>query len=325
MKDTHSEPSGANPVRVLGRREVLLARGRRDERIAAIAAAQRGRVARWQLLLAGIGRSAIQRMVENGRLYRLHPGVYAVGHPARSELCRETEALLACRWGAVLSHHSAAALWRIRRANDQEPVDVLVVGGQATKKHDIRSRRTTHLHPQQIRIRHGLPLTSPARTLIDIATDLRPRELEWALDEALATHIISKSQLAEALERSQSRPGAAILRTLAEQRTTLTRTRSHPEETLLRLLREADIKLPLVNVQLYGFEADFYWPNERLVVEVDGYQWHSSRSAFERDHRKDVTFRAHGLEVDRFSAEQIEGRPYVVVAAVAGRLAALSS
>jgi very-short-patch-repair endonuclease len=212
-------------------------------------------------------------------------------------------------------------LWGIRRANDQEPVDVLVVGGQATKRHAIRSHRTTQLHPQDIRIRHGLPLTSPARTLTDIATDLRPRELEWALDEALATHIMSKAQLAEALERSQTRPGAAILRALAEQRTTPTRTRSRPEETFLRRICEAQLPLPEVNPTVHGFEVDFYWPDAGLLVEIDGYPWHSTKSAFERDHRKDAALRAKRIDVARFTADQVEDEPYAVVAAVARRLA----
>ncbi len=260
-------------------------------------------------------------MLRQAYVHRLHAGVYAVGHLAPVPLGRETAALLACNETAVLSHSSAAALWGIRPdPPESAPIEVTLRRGGVKNRRGIRAHSSRSMHRREIRLRHGLPVTSPARTLLDIAPDLSRRELERALDEALATHIMTKSQLTEVLERSQGRRGAAILKALAVDRTTSTRTRSHPEETFLRLIREARLPTPLLNVRVHGFEVDFYWPDQGVVVEIDGYRWHSTKSAFERDHRKDATLRAHGIDVNRFSADQLDDTPYAAVADVTRRL-----
>lgn len=201
-------PNSARRVQILGARDFLVVTGSPDERIAAIAQRQRGRVARRQLLAAGVTTEMVRHRLRTGHLIRIYRGVYAVGHLARIELARETASLLVCRDGALLSHHSAAALWRIRPSTaDAEPVEVLVLGSESARQPGILCHRTRTLHPRDVRIRQGLPVTSPARTLLDITPDLSTRELEWTLDEALTSRIMSNSQLGELLARNQTRRG----------------------------------------------------------------------------------------------------------------------
>jgi predicted transcriptional regulator of viral defense system len=146
-----------------------------DRAVARLAAAQHGVVTATQLVRTGLSRGAIAHRVAQGRLHRVHHGVYLVGHPIPPALARETAALLACGDGAVLSHRSAGKLWALLDADGSVDVTVLKEGkGRA----GIRIHRTACLETRDIKRRHGLPLTSPARTLLDLAEVLTPRELE---------------------------------------------------------------------------------------------------------------------------------------------------
>jgi hypothetical protein len=317
----HSRPDSARGVRVLGARDLLQVSGRVDARIAAIAARQRGRVARRQLLTAGISRSAIEVRLASGRLIRRRTGVYAVGHAGPNRLTRETEALLACREQALLSHQTAAALWGIRPAQlAADPIHVLVLGTEGTRKPGIRCHRTGRLQPQDVRFHEGLAVTSPARTLLDIAPTLTMQQLEWALDEVL-NRLARPAQIARLLNRSHGRPGAAILQRLLGYRRGQGRTRSHYEQRFLSLIRRANLPVPDTNVRLYGFEVDAYWPAHGVVFEIDSHRYHSSRSAFTNDRRKEAAFKSHGLDFNRVSDYQLEHEPLAVTAYVAQRLA----
>jgi very-short-patch-repair endonuclease len=168
----------------------------------------------------------------------------------------------------------------------------------------------------------GLPLTSPARTLLDIAGLLSTRELEWALDEALVVRkLVRVSQLMDVLRRGSTRAGAPLLAELLRRRTTSTVTRSEAEERFLALIRAAELGEPELNVRLNGFLVDFVWRELRVAVEIDGYQFHTSRSAFDRDRRKDGVLKGAGWEVLRFSRDQVKFEPYAVLARVVQTLA----
>jgi very-short-patch-repair endonuclease len=301
-------------VRVLGQRDILLVAGCAGERLAAIAGLQRGRVSRRQLLAVGMTKATIETMLRHGRLYRLHRGVYAVGHLAPIELGRETAALLAMAGDAVLSHGTAAAIWNLRPPGPE--IEVTVVGSVARKRPGIGVHRTTRLHPSERRLHKDLPLTSPARTLLDLAPHVTARELERALDEGLTRRIVRLSQLSDVLSRANGHAGAAMLRALVQDRRPTTVTRSPTEEIMLKLIRQAKLPPPEMNVRMHGYEADFFWREQGVVVEVDSYTYHTSRSAFERDRRKDAVFRSAGLDVLRFSRYQIKAEPYFVIAQV---------
>jgi very-short-patch-repair endonuclease len=320
MSRSHSDHHIPSFVKVLGVRDAVAVSGTRDQRIAAIASRQHGRVSRRQLRAAGIGDGAIARLLARGALLREHPGVFAVGHNAPMPLGAEAAALLACADGTVLSHLTAAALWGLKTPPPTR-VEVLIGGRETARPPGVRVHRTVQLPAQDIRIKQLLPLTSPARTLLDVADGLTPRELERALDEALVGRIVRASQIAAVLARARGRRGAVRIQKLIETSTGTTVTRSQAEERFLALVRAADLPQPDVNCRTRGFEVDFLWREPAVVVEVDGYRFHSSRAAFERDSAKAAKLTAGGLHVMRVTWLQTESDSYGVVARLAQALA----
>jgi very-short-patch-repair endonuclease len=305
---------GTHRVKVLGVRAELAVTGTRDERIAAIARLQRGRVARHQLLAAGLSYKVIAGAVKRCTLFPLPGAVFAVGHPGRVELGDETAALLACPEGAALSHHTAARLWDIETAGDGA-IHVVVPEGVMTRAEGFRVHRARNLQPQDIRIRKGLPVTSPARALLDQAEDLTARQLELGFDRALVAGVMRPAEVAELLARTHGHRGAGRLRALLDRHAGMTTmTRSQAEELFLDLVRRARLPPPRVNARVAGYEVDFFWPEQNVIVEVDGYRFHSTRRAFEHDRRKDADLRAAGFTVLRVSFEQLTRDAYAVLA-----------
>lgn len=277
-------PGGAESthlVKLPGGRTVTPVSGPRDQRIATIAQAQRGRVSRRQLLAAGIGTNTIDRLLSRGQLQRVHTGVYAVGHLAPIPLGAETAALLACREGTVLSHRTAAGLWKLRPAGYGDgTVEVTIRGRQTARPPGVRVHRTRLLTAREVRLSQGLPVTSPARTLLDIAELVSERELERALDEGLVSRVVRVGEVTDVLSRAVGRRGAPLLAAVLDRRSGPTVTRSEAEERMLGLIRAAQLPPPEVNVRVHGFEVDFLWREQEVVVEVDGYRYHGGRSAF---------------------------------------------
>jgi hypothetical protein len=247
MSRSHSDHQSTNLVKVLGVRDPVVVSGTRDERIAAIATVQQGRVSRRQLHAAGIGDGVIKQLVARGALHREHPSVFAVGHHAPMPLGAEAAALLACADGTVLSHLTAATLWGLETP-PARCVHVLICGRQTARPRGVVVHRTVQLPAQDIRVKHRLPLTSPARTLLEIADGLPMRQLERGLDQALVNRIVRVGQIADVLARAGGRRGAPRLQKLIESSTgTTTVTRSQAEERMLALIRAADLPQPEVN------------------------------------------------------------------------------
>lgn len=247
-----------------------------------------------------------------GRLHRLHRGVYLLGHSVAPPLARETAAILACGPGAVLSHASAGGLWGILET-PPGAIDVTVAGRDCGRRVGVRHHRARRLLDADVRWREGLPVTAPARTLIDLAAALDDRSLERAVNEALVSRIASEDDIAAALYRSRARPGVPALRRLLEQAREPRLTRSEAEERLLMLIRKSGLPAPRTNVKLDTYEVDFLWSAARLVVEVDGFAFHSTRAAFERDRRRDADLQARGLTVMRLTWRQIVEEPEATV------------
>ncbi|MGH2871215.1 MAG: type IV toxin-antitoxin system AbiEi family antitoxin domain-containing protein [Solirubrobacteraceae bacterium] len=294
-----------------------------DERIATIAARQRGRVSRRQLSAAGIHRDAIRRRVAAGRLIERHRGVFAVGHDADVELGAETAALLACRDGAALSHLSAAWLWGLVVAPPADgAVEITVTRGRGPALTRVRVHRASRIGPDEIRIHRGLPVTSPARTLLEIAPLTADRSFELAYDHALVHRLLTARDVMRTLERAGGHPGRRRLRRLlaAAAGAGPTVTRSEAEERVLKLIDAAGLPRPLVNTRLHGYEVDFHWPQQQLVLEVDGYRFHSTRRAFEHDRRKDAALAAAGIATMRVTWRQLESEPLAVIARLAQAL-----
>jgi very-short-patch-repair endonuclease len=285
-----------------------------------MAARQHGVVTRTQLLAADIDGAVIDRRIRRGRLHPIHRGVYMVG-PVAAPRAPEMAAVLACGSASALSHLSAATvLWQMlahrRRPERPEVMD----RNRLHRRPGIRTRFVRTLRPDETTTLDGIPVTTPARTLHDLAAVVGPRELERALAEALAKRLTTLDAVARVVARHPRDPGRATLRALLQDgRPAL--TRSEAEERFLALIREAGLPMPAANVRVEGLEVDFLWRAERLVVEVDGYAFHSSPGAFNNDRRRDTALVAAGLRVTRLTWQQITEEPMPVVARLAQALA----
>jgi very-short-patch-repair endonuclease len=316
----YGEQAGTRGPAANAGRVVHAAGGGGDPAIAALATRQHGVVTTAQLHACGLGRSAIARRVGRGHLHRLHRGVYLVGHRAPSSLGREIAAVLACGEGALLSHQAAASVWGIRPATSG-PVDVTVTARGVQGRPGVRVHHARRLDPRDVRRRFGIPLTAPARTVLDLAPELDQGALERMLAEAQLRHLLATAELESVLDRHPRRPGAGALRRLLEGDGAPALTRSEAEERLLALLRAAELPPTAVNARIGRHEVDLLFEPERLVVEMDGFAYHRTRSAFERDRLRDAELQAAGYRVVRVTWRQLVERPEALVARLAQALA----
>jgi hypothetical protein len=297
-----------------------------EQRVAKLAARQHGVVSRRQLLEGGLSSAAIGRRVEAGRLHPLHHGVYAVGHPVLTVNGRWMAAVLACGPGAALGYTSAAALWDLQRSASGPPTVVVPVAG-GRRRPQLRIHRHPDLRPDEVTARHRIPVTTAARTILDLAAVAGDRHLRHALDQAEIQELTDYPALA-ALARSHPRHrGSTRLQRLLETYEAGTaRTRSGLEIAFLALCDRHDLPKPLVNHPLTPTTTvDFVFPDHRLAVETDSWAWHRGRQAFERDRERDATHAAAGYRTLRFTDRQIERAPATVVRALAAALSPASS
>jgi len=262
----------------------------------------------------GASPSSIQRRVRSGRLHPVHRGVYLVGHVARAPFANEMAAVLACGGGAAVSHRSAAFVWGI--ADRREEVDVTVPVDWSASRTGIAAHRSTSLSKDEVRQRSGLRVTSVERTLLDLAAVLAPAALEWHVGRAFARRLTSPAALSARVEQCAGRRGARRLRLLLAAPGGPAFTRSPPERRLLGKLRRTELPPPEVNVVVNGYELDFLWRSERLVVEVDGYTYHSDPIAFESDRLRDAELQARGYRVMRVTRLQLLHTPDAVIARI---------
>jgi very-short-patch-repair endonuclease len=290
-----------------------------ERAIADLAGRQRGVVTRPQLLDAGLTSHTIDHRLRSGRLHALHRGIYLVGHAVAPVGARELAAVLACGPSAVLSHRSAARLWRLL-PNSGGEFDVSVAGRDPGQKRGIRVHCVTALDPHDVRKLGGIPVTAPARTIFDLAAVVEPRALERAMAEAETRRLTRRNELLSLLARVGRRPGVAALRSLIEADATPSLTRSEAEERFLALIRSAELPAPEANVRVGRHEVDCLWRDQGIVVEIDGFRFHASRAAFERDRLRDAALAATGLRVIRVTWRQIVYRPEALIARLAAAL-----
>jgi very-short-patch-repair endonuclease len=289
-------------------------------RIERAARSQNGVVTREQLLRGGLSPEQIKTLVRHERLHRIHRGIYGIAHPSLLPFAAHTAALLSLGERAVLSHRTAASIWSL--AKPHGVIDAIVPGSAARPRQGVRTHRAAVLDPRDIRYRHNLKLTAPARALIDFATDASARELEHALAEARALRLITDHELEAAIRRAPANhPGAAAIKRLLKTQTGRALTRSQRERLMLSLIEKAQLPPPLVNTHVHGQEVDFYWPQHKLVVEFDGYTTHGTRAAFERDRKRDQILTAHGLRATRVTDRQLLGEAMAVAARIAQAIA----
>jgi very-short-patch-repair endonuclease len=273
-----------------------------DVAIARVAGRQHGMVARWQLVAAGLDGDAIAYRVRAGRLHPRHRGVYAVGHVPVSPLATAMAAVLACGEDAVLSHRSAAALWRIL-PRWPHPVEVTARAGRTLRGIHVHRSRT--LTRDDVTRHHGIPVTTPERTLLDVTETLPDRELARAENEAYVQKLTTPPALAVFLTRNPGRPTSRLTH---ERSATAAPTRSHLEDDFLRFLRRHRLPIPELNQRIAGYEVDAVWRDRRLIVELDGYAYHATPQAFERDRERDATFLTAGFSTLRITRRRLTER-----------------
>lgn len=293
-----------------------------DAAVAEAAARQRTLVTRGQLLVLGIRPRTVDRAVSRGRLFRVHAGVYSlVPANVRPPWAAELAAVLAYGDRTVLSHETAARLHGIEVSDLPGAIHVTLIGRQNKRSHTaVTLHRTATMHPQEHFRLQGLPVTSVARTVIDLAPSQTPRGRELLIDAALRK--TSRTKLQEALARHPRRPGTPALRGLLDPLRPSSLSWSQQEERLRRLLMKAGLPGPESNVELYaGYFPDLLWREQRVIVEYQSDQWHSGRGAHAYDTTRQNRLTADGYTVIPVTYEQLSERPEEVLVWIAQALA----
>ena len=290
-----------------------------DQRLFALAQSQHGVVATRQLLALGMSRGRVSTLTARGWLRPLHRGVYLVG-PIHGPRARLVAATLALGERAFVSHRSAGELSRLGPAIDGA-VAVTVVGRDVRSRAGITVHVVRRLCEEDVTTNDGIPVTAPGRTLLDLATQLSRRDLARAVEEAEVLNILHGDWLEPLLTRNPRHRGTNALRAVTTAADAPAMTRSEAERRLVELVRAAHLPPPRTNQRIHGHEVDVVWPAHRLIVEVDGYAFHSSRRSFERDRHRDANLVAHGYRVIRITWRQLTREPEAVVALLARALA----
>ncbi len=292
--------------------------------IAQFAFAQHGVIALWQLLELGLTESAVRKRIASGRLHRLHAGVYAVGHAALDLDGRFMAAVLACGLDAALSHRSAAHK-RGMRQSSRAGIDVISPRRAGRRRNGIDAHTSSTLLPRDSEIVDGIPCTTVARTLLDLAAILPRRQVERAFDQADVLQALDADQIEDVLRRTNGHRGHATLRSILDdhaRRPTL--TRNELEAAFLAICDEAGLPRPEVNawipVEPTGYEPDFLWREQGLIAETDGRDVHTTKRAFEHDRRRDQRLMLLGYRVVRFPRRQVEEDPASVRATLVALL-----
>ena len=260
-----------------------------------------------QLRGLGLTRDAIEGRLKTGRLHRLHRGVYAVGHRNVSGRGRMVAAVLACGDGAVLSHRAAAALWGLRK-----PYGGAVEVTTPKPRRGNRAIRTyTSMLPfDEVSERDGIPVTTVARTLLDLGRVLKPDQVTRALGEADVLRLTDVAALAGLLERYPRRRGTATLRQLVQERQEgESITHSEMERRFVAFVAKHRLQPPVMNGWVEGYEVDAHWPATRLVVELDSRSFHLTPRAFESDRERDRVLLLAGWRVVRVTWHQLTRKP----------------
>jgi very-short-patch-repair endonuclease len=286
-----------------------------DGRIARLAAAQHGIVARRQLLGLGVGREAIEVRLRAHRLHRLHPGVYAVGHTVVSREGRWMAAVLACGAEAVLSHRSAAALWGIR---DHSSRSIEVTTALKSRSRTSIQRHFGVLPADEMTVEDGVPVTIVPRTLFDLSAVLRLDAVEHCLRQSERLRLYDALSLEDMLDRYPRRRGSKAIRECLRRRRELPGgvTREQLEARFRAFIDRHGLPRPRFNAWLavgpHRYQVDCLWPQRRLIIELDGYATHGTRMAFETDRERDRRLAVAGYRSMRITWRQLHDVPHEI-------------
>jgi very-short-patch-repair endonuclease len=271
---------------------------------------QHGVVARRDLEGLGFTKEAIRHRLDTGRLHLISPGIYAVGRPDLTPHGRWMAAVLACggdapggALGAALSHRSAAELWGIGH-EERGRIDVTIRRRSRLERKGLKVHCRPSLDARCFVKRHAIPVTDPVQTLIDLATELKPLRVERAVNEADKRDLVDPETLRHALDAHTGEPGVKKLATLLD-RHTFRLSDSDLEVFFRPLALAAGFPVPLTKYWVLGYETDFYFPDQGLVVETDGLRYHRTPAQQARMAKRDQVHTSSGLRVLRFTHWQI--------------------
>lgn len=283
-----------------------------DRAIAELADRQHGVVATWQLLALGLTQDDVDYRARIGRLHRIHRGVYAVGYRTLTPKGHRMAAVLAYGPKAVLSHRSAAAHWGAGAGFWK--VEITTPQFRRSRK-GTRARQAT-LHSEDVTVHDGIPLTTVPRTILDLASMLTDDQLTHRIEDFDRKELFDLRALDQALARRPKIAGVVRLRrVLAAYRGTAD-TRSKLERDFRALIAKANLPEPQYNVLVAGLTVDVYWPQWKLVVELDGEPYHSSPRALETDRIRDATLQKIDIRVLRVTGKRMDNEPGAVLADV---------
>jgi very-short-patch-repair endonuclease len=259
----------------------------------------------------GLTAKAIAHRIRTGRLHRLGRGVYSVGRPEVGRYGLWMAAVLSCGTEALLSHRSAAALWGIAKDSPGIEIEVVVPGELRRRRPRIRLRRRADLNAEHRREVHGIPVTDPVSTLVDLASCVVEWQVEKAINEADRLGLVDPMALRAEADGLPPRPGMACLRRLLGCDAL---TDTGLERKFLSIVREAGLPLPRTQDWVNGYRVDFHWPDLGLIVEVDGWVHHRTPGEQATDHRRDQAHTKAGLTTLRFAEKQVRHEPRQVSA-----------
>ena len=277
--------------------------------IAELARVRHGVVTRRRLLAAGVTLAEVRSRLRSGSLLIEYPGVYRVGHQAPSREATYLAAVEACGGGSLLRGRAAAHLHALVRGLPPPPE---VATRSERRIEGIITCRSRRFDPREATVVLGIPVTSVARTLVDLAEVLGPGALARACHEAGVLHRTTPGEVEAVLARRPRSPGAGRLRTIL--RGDVKVTLSTLERSFLRLLRAEGLPLPVTNRPAGGRRVDCRWPEFRLTVELDSYQFHSSRHAWEQDRRREREAHASGDDFRRYTYGDVCEEPRLMLA-----------
>jgi Transcriptional regulator, AbiEi antitoxin len=268
-----------------------------------IARRQHGLVIREQLLAAGVSKEEIRRRIKKGTLIVVHRGVYRVGHVAPSIEARYLAAVLACGEGAVLSGEAAGWLWGLVKGTAPPPEVT------APKERKVKGVKTRRARRGQISAttRHGIPITTVPKTLVDLSSLLPSADLARACHEAGVLHGTTPRQVEAVLAQRLNTPGATQLRQVMRGEVHV--SLSGLESRFLQRLREAGLPLPETNRVAGTKRVDCRWPHHNLTVELDSYRFHNSRHTWELDRRREREAHARGDDFRRYTHDDVFEAP----------------
>jgi hypothetical protein len=267
-----------------------------------LAGRQSGNFSRRQLLAQGLGAEAIKARLRNGSFVTRYHGVYCQAPARQDPQALIAAAVLAGGPHAVASHASAAYLWGFLPRYEPPP-EISLPTGDRRPRH-ILTHRCPSLQPRDVTRQHGIPTTSRARTVLDIAPRLSAKQLTRLVNDALRSRHLRREALQDVLERNPLHPGTGLLKPFAED--PRNPTRSDFEDDFLAFVAKYDLPTPQINVEVNGREVDAFFPEHNLIVECDGWEFHRHRAAFEDDRERDAENLRHGLRTLRITKDRMD-------------------